>query len=500
MQVLSTDDKGVRDRAPGEDARFRIAVLVHNGVLRDARVIKQATSLAKAGFDVEVHGISPENEEKKLSLCDGTVPLLLRNRRQAVTTQSALIYVSLESIYWIEQEVAGSHRELISLYVSVILAAVLLVIARLKQKLFWSEERIISVFKTTVMSFQVSVAKLVLALDSSLKGGQLASRVQLASYRHTSSVLRESVSQRPPPDAVHLHDHIALMAAKSIKSEYNCPVVWDAHEIYEDLANAKPEISATIKLIVRTHVPDVDRFVTINNSIARFYADNYQSLTSATIVKNAAVFSEVPEYDGRLHEASGLPRDQRILLFQGGLAPHRGLTQLVEAAGRFNDNWTLVLMGWGALEQELRDRIELLPKREVPSVVMIPGVPHAELQDWTAGACLGAIPYENISLNHLYCTPNKLWEYPAAGVPILCTDLVEMGQVIREHEIGFLLPRSFSSDDIANAVNALSAEDLARAAQNCRSFIEDDNWEVYGARLVSLYQELAAAKHQKAVG
>ena len=44
---------------------IRVAALVHNDVLRDARVTREARTLRDAGYVVEVHGIAPgENAEQ----------------------------------------------------------------------------------------------------------------------------------------------------------------------------------------------------------------------------------------------------------------------------------------------------------------------------------------------------------------------------------------------------------------------------------------------------
>src|SRR5690606_35834587 len=56
-----------------------------------------------------------------------------------------------------------------------------------------------------------------------------------------------------------------------------------------------------------------------------------------------------------------------------------------------------------------------------PKIKIIDPVPQEELLLWTQGATVGAIPYPITCLNHWGCAPNKLWEYPGAGVPIIAT-------------------------------------------------------------------------------
>lgn len=213
------------------------------------------------------------------------------------------------------------------------------------------------------------------------------------------------------------------------------------------------------------------------------------------VVMNASMIAPVPVYDGRLHDAAQLPREQKIILFQGGFSPHRGLPQLVEAANALPAEWTLVMMGWGGMEAELRAMVNHHSRQAVsPTVVFLPGVPQHELQQWSAGATLGVIPYENTSLNHLYCTPNKLWEYPSAGVPVLCSDLIEMTAVLEKYEFGFLLPREFSSADIVSVVSGLSAERLATARVNCASWLDANNWSVWERNLLAIYDNIRIAR------
>ena len=313
-------------------------------------------------------------------------------------------------------------------------------------------------------------------------------------YLLIGAALRNGLRSRRPPELIHIHDHVVLTQAEELRAEYNVPLIWDAHEIYEDLAGLDNEIGVLNAQIIKDNVKHVDGFITINESIAEFYHGRYPELPRGIVVMNATAPEPVPEYDGRLHHAAGLSDSQKIVLFQGGFGPKRGLRELVRAASQFNDDWTLVLMGWGNLEDELRDLASKAPREsEQPDVVFLPGVPHDELQLWSAGASLGAIPYENTGLNHLYCTPNKLWEYPSAGVPILCTRLVELQRFIDTYGIGFLIPRDFTERDIATAVNEMDPQALARAKENCAPFIAQNNWDKFAPRLTSLYEQFKPA-------
>lgn len=313
------------------------------------------------------------------------------------------------------------------------------------------------------------------------------------SFRIQGETVFENVRATFKPDIVHMHDHLTLAAAAKYKEEFGCPLVWDAHEIYEDLASIEHERAAVNARIIRDNVRYVDGFITLNQSIADFYRDKYPALPEAVLVPNAVERVTQTRYDGRLHVSAGLRPNQKILLFQGGYSPHRGIPALLEAAQLLREEWSLVFMGWGKLEEDIRRYAEATADRPEgrPRVAMVPSAPHDELLSWTAGASLGTIPYENTGLNHLFCSPNKLWEYPAAGVPILATDMPEMEKQITSYGIGLTVSRDLDPQEIAGAVNALTDADLEQLTANCGTYAVAENWQNYESRLVNLHTSLA---------
>lgn len=310
-------------------------------------------------------------------------------------------------------------------------------------------------------------------------------KVILARERQIFSVLQEEA-----PDIVHAHDLSALPVAANYARASGAKLVFDAHEIYDHLAQSEDELSELNGRILRKYAGAVDIFITINDSIANYYYKSYPALPRAIVIKNATKKIDAFEYDGRLHAQAGLSRETRIIIYQGGYAHKRGLIPLLLSAEYLDPKWSIVFMGWGKLEEEMRRVAESL-KIKNPElherIRFVPRVKQSELPYWTAGASLGVIPYENTGLNHWYCNPNKLWEYPNAGVPIIASPFPELRKIIEVNQIGWLLPDRLSPRDIAAAINKFTQEELEIASRNCRTFIQKDNWEVYADRLRAAY-------------
>jgi glycosyltransferase involved in cell wall biosynthesis len=302
-------------------------------------------------------------------------------------------------------------------------------------------------------------------------------------------------ARRIAPDVIHSHDAITLPIGAALKLTTRCLLIYDAHEIYEEVAQSSPRRAKIYRTIHRLCQRRVDGFVTINRSIAQWYAEHYPHLPPAVVVKNATNMAGPIDYDGRLHQATGLPPECKILLYQGGFSKKRGLEYLLEATRHLSDEWTLVMMGWGTLEDELRGVSEQINNERdaqgrLHAIVFIPPAPHQELALWTAGGTVGIIPYENIGLNHWFCTPNKLWEYPNAALPVLVSPFPELSAPVLEYGFGWLLPEDQEPQALGQLIMSLGSEQIAEARANCGVFMQADNWQFYAEKLVDLYRSL----------
>jgi glycosyltransferase involved in cell wall biosynthesis len=320
-----------------------------------------------------------------------------------------------------------------------------------------------------------------------------------AAYRFIwlASVRREMVPALcdTPAAYIHCHDLITLPAGHAATRFHRARLVFDSHEIYEELGTNSFVARKLYGRLQRRNSRGIDAFITINDSIGDFLRNKYPNLPAPIIVKNAVRYQVgAIAYDGRLHDAAGLDRNERILLYQGGFGPRRGLETLVRSAAGLKEGWYLVMMGWGNIEERLKRLVQSAADGD-SKVRFVPAAPQSELRLWTTGATVGIIPYENVNLNHWFCTPNKLWEYPAAGVPIVASPFPEMRKVIETWGIGWLLPLRMTPDSMADTINRLADHDIARKKAACLEYIRQDNWSIYEDRLVGVYQRLCTEEN-----
>lgn len=513
---------------------MRIAVLVHNDVVRDIRVQKEASTLAAAGHDIHVFGLSSYKDRTTYpaQIAGARLEILRSGRLRTRKTGTGIFtwglrvaeFAALVAILLLCANLIAEARTDVAAHATTLLLPFGIVAInswfvdswRKLLALMWAGLCIVwsaalfgseligleiflasGVLPWALFRYKISIRSFTSRLDPILArvSQRLEARLKAVRYSELANILAERVeADQDAFDVVHCHDLIALIAGGYLKRRNpGLKLVWDAHEIYEAIGPIPMQRFS--RTIIRKNSGFVNQFITINESLAGFYRDNH-ALPPASVVMNATRWEGLPSDDGRLRLAAGLGPERRIMLFQGGLAAGRGLNILRAAAADLPEPWSLVVMGWGPLENKLREAAAEVSRDRDPAckrLVLIPPAPAESLAQWTAGADIGIIPYENTSLNHLYCTPNKLWEFPNAGVPILATGFVEMEKMISEAGTGYLLPIDFSAADIISFLINLDPAELAQKKLNCANFSRDHSWERFEPTLLSLYERVSVA-------
>ena len=319
----------------------------------------------------------------------------------------------------------------------------------------------------------------------------LAPAAQAAAlFAWSARAVREGLRLRA--QVYHAHDLVTLPAAWAAARGRGALVVYDAHELFTEIGRLGRVARAALRVLERLLIGRADRVVTVNDSIADELQRRYGVARPVVVMNCPRLFGGPPSRErSALRARVGLGPGVPIVLFQGMFMPHRGLENLVRSARSFHRGH-LVFMGWGPLRPELEAlaRAEGLSSR----VHFTEGVPLRDLLAFTAGADLGAIPYRNVGLNNYLTSPNKLFEYCAAGVPVVASRFPELVKVVE----GFALGRTFdpeSPDDIAATVNALLDDPvaLARAREGASRAARRFNWENESRALLGVYAGLDTA-------
>jgi len=226
--------------------------------------------------------------------------------------------------------------------------------------------------------------------------------------------------------------------------------------------------------------------ITTTEARAKYFARAY-GVARPVVLQNRPREQQAMRSD-RIRTELELDQPWPIVLYQGGVQQGRGLERLARVAGDV-PNAYFVFIGGGRLDGSLRRIVEELQLER--RVRFIPTVALAELPSYTASADIGVQPIENTCLNHYTTDSNKLFEYVQAGLPVAASDLPEIRRVVREHDLGVLVPEG-DSVALAAALRELVGDEGKRryyAAQS-RKAASVLNWESQERELLALYERV----------
>jgi len=300
-------------------------------------------------------------------------------------------------------------------------------------------------------------------------------------------------------DVYHAHDLNTLLPCYKAAAIHKAKLVYDSHELFiETIKNPKKIknvssliYSSSVKIyfqyIEKKLIKRVDQVITVNSSISDFLATKYNIKKPAVIMNYPLIPSDIKNYD--LRKLLHLPPQSKIILYHGGIGPDRGLLPLVQSFKFLAENYKLVLIGRGSYEMILKQKIqsENLNNR----IYLHDMMPLQELFSYIPSANLGVILFENINLNMQYATPNKLFEYLFAGLPVLASNLKEIEKIIREEEVGIIVdtlePKSIAKKikDIIESPNYKDIKLNALEVANSKF-----NWNIEAEKLLEIYKNI----------
>ena len=188
-----------------------------------------------------------------------------------------------------------------------------------------------------------------------------------------------------------------------------------------------------------------------------------------------------------------VPRDTITVAYLGLLEVARGIGELVDAMGilraEHGDRFRAVIVGGG------RDAALFASRARdaglLDTTVTFRGLlPHAEALSVISAADIGVIPHHATELWNS-TIPNKLFDYMAAGLPVISSDTTPCARVIGETKCGEIF-RSGDARSMADAILRASTPDaLPRMAEaGRRAVIERYNWEVDTATLLASIRKM----------
>jgi glycosyltransferase involved in cell wall biosynthesis len=231
-------------------------------------------------------------------------------------------------------------------------------------------------------------------------------------------------------------------------------IVYDSHEYFTEVPELQnsPIKKGIWKSIEKYIVPKLNHCITINDSIAELYRNEYKN--------NWLVVRNVPQkYNFNIKKSRqelNMPLDKFIFILQGsGINIDRGAEEAVEAM-----QWTdavLYIIGSGDVFPIIKSKI--LELKLEKKVKIIDKIPFHELMHYTSNCNMGLTLDKDTNINYKLSLPNKIFDYIQAGIPVLGTNLIEYKKIVDKYQIGEMLDE-FSSKNLSDKMNEVILNEL----------------------------------------
>jgi len=276
-------------------------------------------------------------------------------------------------------------------------------------------------------------------------------------------------------DVLVANDLDTLLANYSVsKFKPFSRLVYDSHEYFTEVPELihRKKVKQIWETIEAWIFPKLKTIYTVNNSIAKLYADKYQK--EIKVVRNISPTWEPNNLKSK--QELGIPENKKLIILQGaGINIDRGAEEAVQAM-KLVENTVLMIVGDGdvvfqlktyVIDNQLDDKVLFFDKR-----------PYNEMMNFTYYADLGLTLDKSTNINYRYSLPNKVFDYIQAETPIIGTNLIEISKILSEYGVGEII-EEFTPENLALLINSLLNNDgkLTDLKVNCSKARIVLNWE-----------------------
>lgn len=294
-------------------------------------------------------------------------------------------------------------------------------------------------------------------------------------------------AMRRDADFHHLHDS-ELLPMGIVLALLGKRVIYDVHE---DLPGSiltrywiprplRRLVAALAGLLEKTATMVLTGFVPATPAIARRFPAHRRQ-----VVQNLPRLEEFADYTGIRMPST----EEAVFAYVGVLSEPRGAIQMLDALDLSPPHYRLVIMGVVA-PADLFDR--MTRHRAWPRVTYLGHRPRTEVMQLLMNAHAGLVLFHP-EPNHVEAQPNKLFEYMAAGLPVIASDFPLWRDLVGGQACGRLV-NPLDPAAITRAMTAIidhPAEAAAMGTRGRAAVYERLNWSAEGVGLVRFYSQLA---------
>lgn len=250
--------------------------------------------------------------------------------------------------------------------------------------------------------------------------------------------------------AVAAQNLFVLPMAHALARRTGAVFAYNAHELETETIASKGLRRKVQRLIERSYIRKADVVSVVNEPIAQWYRSAYPGVEPVVVTNSPVDSGERVDLRTRL----SVPDDALLYIHVGFITAGRSVPLILDVFSR-HPQAHVVFLGDGALRPEVERAAE-----EFPNIHWLPSVAPDEVVAHVRGADVGLCLIEHSCLSMALSTPNKLMEALKAGIPPLCSDLVEARRILGDSARTWVLEDP--SSQLESAIAQITPADVER--------------------------------------
>lgn len=261
-------------------------------------------------------------------------------------------------------------------------------------------------------------------------------------------------------------------------------LIYDSHEFELGKAAERSKIILWfIKHLERFLIKRCDFSIMVNDSIADEVQRIHKLKQRPIVVRSTPNYwtletLKIRETRSEICKAMGVPKDTFLIMYHGGVMPHRKIEIFIDAVSR-NPHIAGIILG-NAFPESYLEQLKKYAKVTGVSgrIYFHPAVPIEELYKYVSAADVGTVLISARYKNDYLCLPNKFFENIQSMTPLITFEFPEMKHIIQQYGIGLTVD-TLHTDDIDSAIERMRTdrEFYTRCKKNLEAAKRELCWE-----------------------